>query len=115
MRDTDLFRMALAIEPPWAVTKSAFDSAAKRLDIYLDLARGSRFACPQCGAAGCPAYDGEATTWRHLNFFQHEAYLHARVPRVTCKGCGIKQVSVPWARLDSGDLRRVLQVVRELT
>jgi transposase len=24
------------------------------------------------------------------------------VPRVTCKGCGIKQVSVPWARSDSG-------------
>jgi transposase len=36
------------------------------------------------------------------NFFQHEAYLHARVPRVTCKECGIKQVPVPWARSDSG-------------
>jgi transposase len=24
------------------------------------------------------------------------------VPRVSCKGCGIKQASVPWARLDSG-------------
>jgi transposase len=102
MRDTDLFRVALGIEPPWVVTKSAFDRAAKRLDLYLDFARGSRFACPQCGAVGCPAYDSEQKTWRHLNFFQHEAYLHARVPRVTCKGCGIKPVSVPWARLDSG-------------
>jgi len=102
MRDTDLFGMALGIEPPWLVTKSAFDGAAKRLDIYLDFARGSRFACPQCGVAGCPAYDSDEKTWRHLNFFQHEAYLHARVPRVTCKGCGIKQVSVPWARVDSG-------------
>jgi len=102
MRDTDLFRVALGIEPPWAVTKSAFDSAVKRLDIYLDFVRGSRFACPQCGAAGCPAYDSEEKTWRHLNFFQHEAYLHARVPRVTCEACGIKQVSVPWARSDSG-------------
>ena len=102
MRDTDLFRMALGIEPPWVVTKSQFDAAAKRLDIHLDFAKGSRFACPECGVAGCPAYDSEEKTWRHLNFFQHEAYLHARVPRVTCKGCGIKQVSVPWARSDSG-------------
>jgi transposase len=102
MRDTDLFRMALGIEPPWVVTKSEFDAAAKRLDIHLDFAKGSRFACPECGVAGCPAYDSEEKTWRHLNFFQHEAYLHARVPRVTCKGCGIKQVSVPWARSDSG-------------
>jgi len=70
--------------------------------IHLDFARGSRFACPQCRIAGCPTYDSEDKTWRHLNFFQHEAYLHARVPRVTCKGCGIKQVSVPWVRSDSG-------------
>jgi transposase len=102
MRDTDLFRMALGIEPPWVVKKSEFDAAAKRLDIHLDFARGSRFTCPQCGVAGCPAYDSEEKTWRHLNFFQHEAYLHARVPRVSCKDCGIKQVSVPWARSDSG-------------
>jgi transposase len=102
MGDTDLFRMALGIEPPWVVTKSEFDAAAKRLDIHLDFAKGSRFACPQCGTAGCPAYDSEDKTWRHLNFFQHEAYLHARVPRVSCKGCGIKQVSVLWARPDSG-------------
>jgi transposase len=102
MRDTDLFRMALSIEPPWVVTKSEFDAAARRLDIHLDFARGSRFDCPECGVAGCPAYDSEEKTWRHLNFFQHEAYLHARVPRVTCKECGIKQVPVPWARSDSG-------------
>lgn len=102
MRDTDLFRMALGIEPPWVVTKSEFDAAARRLDIHLDFARGSRFDCPECGVAGCPAYDSEEKTWRHLNFFQHEAYLRARVPRVTCKECGIKQVPVPWARSDSG-------------
>ncbi len=46
MRDTDLFRMALGIEPRWMATKSDFDAAAKRLDIHLDFARGSRFACP---------------------------------------------------------------------
>lgn len=37
-------------------------------------------------------------TWRHLNYFQHEAYLTARVPRVKCATCGVKQVVVPWAR-----------------
>src|ERR1700735_4328718 len=63
MRDTDLFGMALAIASPWAVRRSDFDAAAKRLDIHLDFARGSRFACPSCGAAGCPAYDSEDKTW----------------------------------------------------
>ena len=37
-------------------------------------------------------------TWRHLNFFQHQAYLNARVPRVRCGTCGIKTATVPWAR-----------------
>ena len=64
MRDTELFRMALGIEPPWVVTKSEFDAAAKRLDIHLDFAKGSRFACPECGVAGCPAYDSEEKSWR---------------------------------------------------
>jgi transposase len=40
-------------------------------------------------------YDTERKTWRHLNFFQHQAYLTARVPRVRCDKCGIKTVNVP--------------------
>jgi transposase len=35
--------------------------------------------------------------------YQHETYLHARVPRVECpQGCGIKTVEVPWTRSRSG-------------
>ena len=102
MRDTDLLQMALGLLPPWMVAGSTFDAAAKRLDIHLDFPRGSRFACPDCGSADCPAYDTEEMMWRHLNFFQHEAYLHARVPRVRCRGCGVKRVSVAWAREGSG-------------
>lgn len=94
--------MALGLRSPWLVTRSVFDAEDKRLDIYLDFPRGSGFPCPSCGAGSCAAYDTEEVTWRHLNFFQHEAYLHARVPRVTCKTCGVKRVSVPWAREGSG-------------
>jgi transposase len=102
MQDTDLLQMALGLLPPWMVVSSKFDAAAKRLDIHLDFPRGSRFACPGCGAADCPAHDTEEMSWRHLNFFQHEAYLHARVPRVRCRDCGVKRVPVPWARDGSG-------------
>jgi transposase len=102
MRDTDLLQLALALVPPWLVRRSDFDPQRRRLDIHIDFPRGSRFACPGCGAADCPAYDTEEMTWRHLNFFQHHAYLHARVPRIDCASCGIKKVSVPWAREGSG-------------
>jgi len=103
MRDTNLLGLALGLTPPWTVTRSDFDAGARRLDIRIDFAAGSRFACPECGAADCPAYDSEPKSWRHLNFFQHQAWLHARVPRVRCPKCGIKTVTTfPWARKDSG-------------
>lgn len=102
MRDVDLLQMALSLVPPWLVARSEFDATARRLDIHIDFPKGSRFTCPVCGGADCPAYDTEEMTWRHLNFFQHEAYLHARVPRVTCKSCGVRRVAVPWAREGSG-------------
>jgi transposase len=95
MRDTTLMRMALGLTPPWTVTGSAFDAEAGRIDIQIDFPAGGRFACPRCGAAGCPAHDTERKSWRHLNFFQHQAYLNARVPRVRCETCGIRTVSVP--------------------
>lgn len=102
MRDTTLLQLALGVAPPWTVTRGEFDAAAQRLDIEIDFAAGSRFTCPTCGAADCPAHDTERKTWRHLNFFQHQAYLTARVPRVRCETCGVKTVNVPWARPDSG-------------
>jgi transposase len=102
MGDTSLLQLALALTPPWTVSRADFDAEAHRLDIQIDFAPGSRFACPACGAAERPAYDTARKTWRHLNFFQHQAYLTARVPRIRCETCGIKTVNVPWSRPDSG-------------
>ena len=103
MQPEALFGMALGIVPPWEVTEVSFSQESNRLDITIDFQRGATFACPVCGAPA-PAYDTTEKTWRHLNFFQYEAYLHARVPRVNCpnEGCGVKQIQVPWARAGSG-------------
>jgi transposase len=102
MQDTTLLQMALALTPPWQVSRAEFDAEARRLDISIDFTPGSRFPCPHCAAPDCPAHDTEPKTWRHLNFFQHQAWLNARVPRVRCATCGVKQVTVPWARPGSG-------------
>ena len=102
MRDTSLLQQALGLTPPWTVSRSDFDPEARRLDIQIDFTPGSHFACPACGAADCPVHDTERTSWRHLNFFQHQAYLNARVPRIRCEHCGVKKVGVPWARPGSG-------------
>jgi len=103
MNPETLFGLALGITSPWQVERIAFSKENARLDLYLDFPRGAPFPCPECGTSGAKAYDTSEQNWRHLNFFQYEAYLHARMPRVQCLDtCGIKTVAVPWARPDSG-------------
>ncbi len=102
VRDTQLFQLALGINSPWFVAASDFDGERKRLDIEIDFKAGGRFPCPGCKAADCPVHDTTRKTWRHLDFFQHQAFLHARMPRITCGSCGVRQVEAPWARPGSG-------------
>ena len=103
MNPEDLFGVALGIVPPWKVTSVDFNKESSRLDITIDFERGATFPCPVCGTSS-PVHDTVEKVWRHLNFFQYEAYLHARVPRVKCpnSGCGVKLVQAPWARQGSG-------------
>lgn len=103
MQLPELFTLALGLSLPWQVVSYAFSTETNRLDIHIDFTRGATFPCPVCGDP-VPAYDTIEKTWRHMNFWQYETYLTARVPRVKCpkEGCGVKQVLVPWARPGSG-------------
>lgn len=76
----------------------------RELHIAIGFAAGSRFPCPEpgCGEAACPVHDARERVWRHLNFFQYKAFIHAGVPRVTCPAHGVHAVPVPWARPGSG-------------
>lgn len=102
MKDTELLQIALGLTPPWQVSTAEFNADEKRLDIRLDFPKGSTFICPKCGQSGVKAHDTIEKTWRHLNFFQHQAYLTARVPRIDCDKCGTHLIDVPWARPGSG-------------
>jgi len=88
MKDTDLLQLALGLQAPWQVSKVEFEVSKSQLTIMIDFPKGSRFACPACGQADCKAYDTEQKSWRHLNFFQHETFIAARVPRSDCPRCG---------------------------
>ncbi len=102
MRDLELFSQALGLREPWRVVESSFDASSGRLDLRLDFERGARFACPECERPGCEVHDTNEKSWRHLDFFQHQAYLSARVPRVRCPEHGVHQVKLAWAREGSG-------------
>jgi len=94
-----LFTLALGLAAPWEVTEVHFDPAQGRIDFEVGFQRGARFPCTGCGVDAQPVHDTQRRVWRHLNFFQYEAYLQADVPRTKCTACGkVHQVPVPWAR-----------------
>ena len=102
----ELFQMALNITDPWFINDLKFDVKSKRLDIYIDFKRGSTFSYFDKEISkelvGLKAYDTKDKTWRHLNFFEHECYLHARVPRVKLPNGKTKLIKTPWEGLSNG-------------
>jgi transposase len=101
MEPKELFSVALGLVKPWKCERVEFAGEPRQLRLNLDFERGSRLACPQCQVA-CPVHDTVEKQWRHLNFFQYECQLVARVPRVKCEQHGVHVVAVPWAREGSG-------------
>jgi transposase len=99
-----LFELALQLEPPWYIKDVKFTPTTQKisgqLDIYLDFERGAKFN--DDFDAVCSIHDTIEKTWRHLDFFQHTCYLHARVPRIKTSEGKVRLVQVPWARPGSG-------------
>lgn len=58
-----LFALALGLTEPWYVAPLDFSAEDKRLEIGIHFRRGGTFPYPECGAAGCKAYDTEQREW----------------------------------------------------
>jgi transposase len=97
-----IFKQALHINDPWFIKAINFDEENKRLDIQIDFKRGAKFSPLDEPDKSYTAYDSVEKTWRHLNFFEHECYLHARVPRVKNGDGKVKLISPPWSGVVKG-------------
>jgi transposase len=102
LNSIQLFEMALGVKSPWKIVGVEFSDAfpEKELHIKIDFKKGSKF--PDENGELCNIHDTKEKTWRHLNFFQHECYLHCRVPRIKTKDGKVLTIDVPWARAGSG-------------
>ena len=125
----DLFQLALNITDPWFVSDIQFNVESKRLDVYIDFTKGSTFSYEYIEYKteikkeivddkevetktkveinretfnNLNAYDTKNKRWRHLNFFEHECYLHARVPRVKLPNTKTRLIKTPWEGLSNG-------------
>lgn len=103
-----LFELALNIREPWYIKDIQFNVENKRLDIYyIDFRKGAIFhyeyeSAKENITGDFKAYDTVDKEWRHLNFFEHECYLHARVPRLNISETVKRLIKPPWSGLSNG-------------
>ena len=105
MLPQDIFEQALNITGPWYIKDIDFNPESKRLDIYIDFHKGSVFhyESPSKDVKDdFKAYDTQQKEWRHLSFFEHKCYLHARVPRIKINSQKIRLIKPPWSGLSNG-------------
>lgn len=96
MDNTTLFTAALQLEYPWKVTNVEFLPDVNKpnkmtLHITIGFEKGAKFifynedgtiwADENGNPIECTAHDTADRTWRHLNFFQYETYIHAKMPK----------------------------------
>jgi transposase len=97
MEQTEFYERLLGLENPWDVSDVKLDVAGGQVEVFLEHDGGHAWSCPGCGG-GAPLYDHSAQrTWRHLDTCQLRTLLKARLPRVDCPACGVRQVEAPWA------------------
>ncbi len=99
--EQELFSRALGVSEPWLVAGVDFDEGERRLTVRMDFRRGSRFAHGETGGAH-PMHVTQLKRYRHLNFFQHECLLEARMPRVRLPDDRVALVEPPWSGRLSG-------------
>ncbi|WP_229521913.1 ISL3 family transposase [Massilia antarctica] len=93
-----LFTTALGLQAPWEVTEFKLDTGARRIDFEVRY-QSEEMACPVCETPAQKIHSRMRRSWRHLDFFQYEAWVHAEVPRVRCRSCGkTSRIEVPWSR-----------------
>lgn len=104
MTEQELMQMALQLGDGWEVYDCTFDLDSKSLHIYARTTKGSLFPCPECDHPSGVYDHGKERIWRHMNFFQYEAFIHARLPRVSCPNCkgSAKTIRPNWCRERSG-------------
>ena len=103
MSNTDIFSLALSIEEPWFIEEVKFDGEGKRIDVHINFLKGSSFPSQREGYdEKYKVHETVEKKWRHLNFFEHDCYLHCRTPRIDLGSNKTEFISPPWAGNSSG-------------
>ena len=84
---TEIFEKALQLQLPWEVQCVTFKKGSKFKDKIGNESN---------------VHDTIERSWQYLNFFQHQCFITAKVPRIKTNTGQVETVAVPWARGGSG-------------
>jgi transposase len=93
----EFFEKILSLESPWTVQGVTLSDDRSRVDLKIGVGMKLKAKCPKCGEV-CGIHDRVRRSWRHLDVCNAECYINAEIPRTKCEGCGVLQMSIPWAR-----------------
>ena len=79
MNSNKIFEMALGLDSPWVVEKTEFKETSTGNELHIVIGYTSGYFVDQSGKS--TVHDRVTRKWRHLNFFEHECYIHCEVPR----------------------------------
>lgn len=96
----DFYQQILGLGKDWKVTSVDTDLSAKTVKICLGHNSKTGY-CNECEKQS-PIYDHTtARQWRHLDTMQLSTILEAKIPRVKCSQCGVKNAFLPWTEKHS--------------
>jgi transposase len=99
MNFEDFYVGLLGVVEPWFVSRIevADEVGDEQVLVHVRHRSDADWHCPGCGDQ-CPLHDhGRERSWRHLDTCQAKTFLVARLPRVRCAKCGVRQVEATWS------------------
>ncbi|MCQ2070806.1 MAG: transposase family protein [archaeon] len=95
MDDTDRewYRRTLGLTRGWTVTDVQHLLVPLEVQVFVEYV--GDLSCPVCGSPG-RKYDFRRRSWQDLDHGSSRCIVYARVPRIECGACGVREMDVPW-------------------
>jgi len=89
------YQTLLEIEEPLYIKEVITNKKLREIRIHVDFRRGTKFACPTCGAQNCTVSKTTDKSWKTLKIHGNDCYIHFRTPYIKCT-CGTSIYRPHW-------------------
>lgn len=96
MDEFTIFTAALNLRSPWFIEQVYMKDTEQGEELHIRIGHQKMSKFDYEGGT-YSVYDHQPRTWRHLDFFQHHCYLHAKMPRVKTQDGDVRLIGAAWA------------------